>query len=78
MRLTVSYLLNHSARATAQVVSRRPLALEAQVGLGLNNVARDRLLSKHFSYYVPIIVTSFLSIDSSVTCSGCKMGPVDA
>jgi hypothetical protein len=60
MRLTVSYephnLLNHSGRATLQVVSRRPLAAEAQVGLGLHNVARDRLLSKHFSYYLPIII----------------------
>lgn len=43
MRLTVSYephnVLNHSVRAIVQAVSRRPLAAEAHVGLGLNNVA---------------------------------------
>jgi hypothetical protein len=82
MCLTVSYephnLLNHSGRTTVQVVSQRSLAPEAQVGLGLSNVARDRLISKHFSHYLPIIITSFLSIDSSVTCVVRKMGPVDA
>jgi len=60
MRLTVSYepdsLLNHSVHTIVHVVSQRSLAAEAHVGLGLNNVARDRLLSKHFSYYLPIII----------------------
>jgi hypothetical protein len=59
VRLTVSYephnLLHYSGRATVQVVSRRPLALEAQVGqcgTGQASLKAFQLLRANYRYII--------------------------
>ena len=59
MRLTVIYephsLLNHSVRATVQVVSRRPLAAEAHVGTWVKQCGTGQASLKAFQL-LPIII----------------------